>query len=70
MISAQVNAEENDNKTNSFKASIMNILTENQEVPDKNKSMEVVVVGGGVSGLSTAWTLANLGHNGQNFLCV
>ena len=56
MISAQVNAEENDNKTNSFKASIMNILTENQEVPDKNKSMEVVVVGGGVSGLSTAWT--------------
>ena len=67
----QVNAEENNEntKTISFKTSMMKILTEKQKVPDKNnKSKEVVIVGGGVSGLSTAWTLAKLGHNGQNFL--
>ena len=66
-----VNAEENNEntKTISFKTSMMKILTEKQKVPDKNnKSKEVVIVGGGVSGLSTAWTLAKLGHNGQNFL--
>ena len=67
----QVNAEENNEntKTISFKTSMMKILTEKQKVPDKNnKSKEIVIVGGGVSGLSTAWTLAKLGHNGQNFL--
>ena len=66
----QVNAEENNEstKTISFKTSMMKILTEKQKVPDKNKSKEIVIVGGGVSGLSTAWTLSKLGHNGQNFL--
>ena len=66
-----LNAEENNEntKTISFKTSMMKILTEKQELPDKNnKSKEIVIVGGGVSGLSTAWTLAKLGHNGQNFL--
>merc|ERR1719433_2149361 len=61
-----VNAEENNEntKTISFKTSMMKILTEKQKVPDKNnKSKEIVIVGGGVSGLSTAWTLAKLGHN-------
>ena len=52
----QVNPEENNHNTNSFKASMMKILTEKQEMPKQKKSMEVVVVGGGVSGLSTAWT--------------
>ena len=40
----------------------MKILTEKQEQLNKTKSMKVAVVGGGVSGLSTAWTLAKLGH--------
>ena len=41
----------------------MKIQTEKQEMPDQKKSMEVVVVGGGVSGISIAWTQAKLGHN-------